>query len=79
MPGTRGAGKPGRTAVGIAARPAVGSRSDGPLAQVLAPRERVFFDLFDAAAQDGLRGPRVLEEILCPRERVAKAITQRSG
>jgi hypothetical protein len=49
------------------------------LAQVLAPRERVFFDLFDAAAQDGLRGPRVLEEILCPRERVAKAITQRSG
>jgi hypothetical protein len=49
------------------------------LAQVLAPRERVFFDLFETAAQSGLRGPRVLEEILCARERVAKAITQRSG
>jgi uncharacterized protein len=34
------------------------------LAQVLAPRERVFFDLFEAAAQNGLRAAAVLEDIL---------------
>jgi hypothetical protein len=34
------------------------------LAQVLAPRERVFFDLFEAAGQNGPRPAGVLEESL---------------